>query len=116
MILLVLRLCSVTVASQDVVHTRQMLYKYMICENCVPMNNTVGWVVLTRHCAAHLQPLCKPNTYSGLQNCCHAVVAVGIGFRVCCGRMVMHCLVSNILEAMQYCASDLWMCMLDLTK
>ena len=43
--MLVLRLCCVMVASQHVVDTRQMLYKYMIlCKLCGhrPMNNTAG--------------------------------------------------------------------------
>ena len=61
--MLVLRLCFVMVASQHVVDTRQMLYKYMILWKLCghkPMNNTVGYslggVALTRHSAAHLQP------------------------------------------------------------
>ena len=71
--MLVLRLSFVIVASQLVVGTRQMLYKYMKLCGHKPMNNTVGyslgWVALTRHSAAHLQPqwhvyigsLCKLN-------------------------------------------------------
>ena len=41
--MLVLRLCFVIVASQHLVDTRQMLYKYMIYENCVA---TSLWIIL----------------------------------------------------------------------
>ena len=61
--MLVLRLCCVMVASQLVVDTRQMLYKYMIlCKHCGHwlLSNTTGCspggAAHTRHSATHLQP------------------------------------------------------------